>query len=154
MQFDHGAPSVTATDPGFAAWLREGEAAGSAMPWSEPLGVRYQGLTAYIGRPGMSGIVRPLARGLDIRSGIAVRAVSHARGSWQIAAGEAVETFDRVILTLPAPQIAALLGPDEPLTAALSTVRMSPCLTLMAAFSGPAPEGGLPPAHGPTRWIG
>jgi renalase len=94
----------------------------------------------------MSGFPRHLARGLDIRTGMRVSAVTKDDAGWRVTAGDRSETFDRVILTLPAPQVPPLLGPTNPFSAELSAVQMSPCLTLMAAFAGPQKPIGRPSA--------
>lgn len=124
LQFDHGATVLSARDAAFAALLADAEGAGAAARW--------QG--GHVGLPGMSGLARHLARGVDLRQGVTVTGLSvDARGCTVSTDTEAM-AFDRVVLTLPAPQALRLLGPDHALAKALSTVRMAPCLTLMAAF--------------------
>ena len=142
LQFDHGAPYLTATGPGFAEALRQAEAAGALARWPGPLRATDAGAAGYVGLPGMSGFARYLAGGLEIRAGIAVTGVTPVGQGWRVAWAEEVQDFDRVILTLPAPQILRLIGTDQPLAVALGAVAMAPCLTLMAAFDGP---GASPP---------
>ncbi|MCC5985203.1 MAG: FAD-dependent oxidoreductase [Rhodobacteraceae bacterium] len=129
MRFDHGAQYVTALDPGFATLLEAAEAAGAAAVWDSS-GQRPR----YAGVPGMSALPRFLATGLDVRQGVQVQALAPAGGGWTLHAGDAAFTADRVVLTVPAPQAAAILGTDHPFAAALESVEMAPCLTLMAAF--------------------
>lgn len=134
LQFDHGASHVAATDTSFAKLLEQAAADGALSPWPRPQDNGAEPGPRYVGLPGMSGFARYLASGLDIRTGTTVTSVAADAGGWRVTAADWSETFDRVILTLPAPQILRVLEPHTALTADLSTVRMSPCLTLMAAF--------------------
>lgn len=128
LQFDHGAPVVAAREPAFAAELHAAAAAGALAPWL------VAGANAYVGLPGMSGFARHLATGLDIRPAQAVTQVTVETGQVYLSFAEAVQSFDQVILALPAPQILRLIGPDHALASRLSAVEMAPCLTLMAAL--------------------
>jgi predicted NAD/FAD-dependent oxidoreductase len=136
LQFDHGAPHIAAMSPGFGAVLQEAVAAG-ALARLHPDAKTAEAGPDYVGIPGMSGFPRHLARDLDIRTGLRVSAVTKDDAGWRVTAGDWSETFDRVILTLPAPQVPHLLGPTNPFSGTLSAVQMSSCLTLMAAFAGP-----------------
>lgn len=141
LQFDHGAPCVTATDAAFAAVLERAEEEGAVSRWNRPLHMAEDTGPRYVGLPGMSGFARYLGRDLDIRTGVSVSAVTPEGSGWLVTAGDQSVSCDRVILTLPVTQILRLLGPDHPLAADVSAVRMSPCLTLMAAFSGTRQPG-------------
>ena len=146
--FDHGAQYVTAREPEFAAALAAlGDAAarwdvGTANP-------------RFVGRPGMSGIVRAMAAGLDVRQRTEVSRLRAAPGGWRIEAGSAHIAAERVVLTVPAPQAGALLEEGHPLGEAISAVRMAPCLTLMAAFAhgAPSPFRTWQGENGPLAWI-
>lgn len=147
LQFDHGAPAITATDPAFAALLAQATAAGALAHWPDPASQGQGRGPRYVGLPGMSGLARHLASGLDIRHGITVTAITPDGAGWRVTAPDFSDRFDHLILALPAPQILRLLPPDRPLAADLAAVRMSPCLTLMAAFppqDDAAPEPSLP----------
>lgn len=135
LQFDHGASHMSATGTPFAALLAEAEAAGTLARLTPGAGTS-DAQPCFVGLPGMSGFARYLARGLDVRVGATVGAVERVDAGWRVTAGEHSETFDRVVLALPAPQIIRLLGATHPLSQELSGVQMSPCLTLMAAFAG------------------
>lgn len=126
LQFDHGATVLPAQGAGFAALLEGAEGAGAAARW--------QG--GHVGLPGMSGLARYLARGTDLRQGVTVTGLTTGPKGCTVATDGEVMDFDRVVLTLPAPQALRLLGADHVLAPALSAVRMVPCLTLMAAFAG------------------
>lgn len=125
LQFDHGATVLTAMEGGFADLLAGAEAAGAAARW--------QG--GHVGLPGMSGLARHLARGVDLRQGVTVTGLAVDARGCKVATDAEALGFDRVVLTLPAPQALRLLGPDHALAPALAAVRMAPCLTLMAGFA-------------------
>ena len=131
-QFDHGAQYVTVKSPDFAALLRD--MSGAAAIWADGSAQPH-----YVGLPGMSGLPRAMAGGLDVRQGIAVTALAPYSGGWRVTAGAETMNVPRVVLTIPAPQIPQLLG-THPLGDALSRVEMAPCLTLMAAFPPKAPR--------------
>jgi predicted NAD/FAD-dependent oxidoreductase len=132
LDFDHGAPSVAADDGPFGAFLaaaiRDGDAA------------RQDGET--VGLPGMSGLARPLAEGLDLRFGVEVAAVARDGGGWRIdVADRPAERFDRVVVAAPAPQTARLCAGAPEIAGPAAEARMTPCWTLMAAWAAPAPAG-------------
>ncbi len=141
LGFDHGAQYATARDPGFAALLREA----GALPWPDP--------ARFVAAPGMSALARHMAAGLDLACGRHVTALGGGRGAWTLrhldatlvrpgrpvpedAAAEVEGPFDRVAVTLPAPQALPLLGGHLPpeAQARLAAVRIAPCWTVMAAF--------------------
>jgi predicted NAD/FAD-dependent oxidoreductase len=129
--FDHGAPFVDANDPEFALWLaangaevRDGKARGA---------------------PGMSGLLRPLARTLDIRGEVELSGIAGGLGAWSLRdRNDGVHgPFAAVLVAIPAPQAMRLL-PEAmaPLRAELSGVEMAPVWTVMAALPSrtPAPD--------------
>lgn len=128
LQFDHGAQHLSAEGGEFAAFLEGLETAGSAARWM------VDGVPKTVGLPGMTGVAKHLARGLDVRQGVEIADIRQTESGWQVAEQE----FDRVILTVPAPQAIGLLG-GLPLAQALQDVEMTPNLTLMVALPGPAP---------------
>jgi predicted NAD/FAD-dependent oxidoreductase len=143
-RFDHGAQYLRPKTDAFAAFLdRLGAADWTAVPG------------ARVGCPGMSALVRPLAAGRAIRTGARVAGLSRAGGIWVAMGDDGAELARaaRVVLALPAPQVAALL-PGDPLTARTGAVVMAPCWTLMAAF---ADRPDLPETArdvgGPLGWI-
>lgn len=146
LQFDHGAQYLAAKTPGFQAFLDEAEAAGAAAHWTLE-----DGRTGLVGTPGMRGVAGHLAAGLDIRQTVEIEALGAAPGGWTLAG----ETFDRIILTVPAPQARRLLGPTHSLDEALAEVEMTPNLTLMLALPGTAPRPfpARRDAHGDIAWL-
>lgn len=145
--FDHGAQYITPRDPGFAALIDSSRAAARWEDGAEP--------ARYVGLPGMSGLPRALAGGLDIASGVEVTALRREGPAWRASTRDAVIRAGRVVLTVPAPQVAPLLGADHPLVARQSAVAMEPCLTVMAAFppGTPAPFVNHRPARGPLAFV-
>ncbi len=113
--FDHGAPAA-----------HGGAAFGAAM---ERLGAVRSG-RGWIARPGMSALVKPLERGVEIRKGVRI-VEAWERSGWHLrdAEGEVHGPFATLICAIPAPQAADLFP-----GAALPGVTMTPRWTLMAAF--------------------
>jgi predicted NAD/FAD-dependent oxidoreductase len=148
MQFDHGAQYVTAQNPSFAALLSELHAGGALAEWPEE-GDR----SCYVGRPGMSALAKALGVGLDIRQGVHVKGITKTHDGWVLQLGDSVLQTWRVVLTMPAPQVAGLLGVEHPLVADLAPVQLAPCLTLMAAVTAPAPFTSHQDRDDPLTWI-
>ncbi len=163
--FDHGAQYFTVRDPRFAQAL--GQVPGTLdhhRSWSvssvrvldafgrklsaEPRDPSYR----WVGTPGMHHLVRHWAQPLADQGMLhahaqveAIRCDTRNKGpvSWQLRVnGEwLAQTFDGLLLAMPAPQVLALL--DHPLSqlphafahrAALDAVRMQPCWAAMLAF--------------------
>ena len=148
LQFDHGAQYVTAKGPGFAAVLDDLAASGAAAQWSDG-----SGQSKAVGTPGMSALARALGAGLDIRQNAQVRAIAQDGTGWVLRVGEDEYRAERVVITAPAPQAAALLGTEHPLAKAMAQVRYAPCLTLMAATTAPGPFVTRKDAADPLAWI-
>jgi len=119
----------------------------------------------------MSALPKALGAGLDIRQNTQVLRLTPDAGGWLLHLADGTLPAAKVVVTVPAPQVAALLGADHPLVAPLCGVQLAPCLTLMAAVPGPAPfltrkdpddplswiaqdgaKPGRPQAHG-TQWV-
>jgi renalase len=148
LQFDHGAQYVTARNDAFAAVLQNMQAVGAAALWADG-----SGRPRIVGVPGMSALPRTLAIRLDVRQLAPVAAVrAHATG-WSVHMGDGAQEFDRVVITVPAPQIAGLLGEEHPLVAQLVDVRFAPCLTLMAALDAPPAFVSRSDASDALAWI-
>lgn len=148
MQFDHGAQYVTAQDAQFAAVLRGLETAGALADWPDATGHPRS-----VGTPGMSAIAKALGAGLDIRQGVQVARIVADGAVWALHLGDTILHAARVVVTVPAPQVAEFLGADHPLTAAVAGVRLAPCLTLMSAIDAPAPFASRQDRDDPLTWI-
>jgi predicted NAD/FAD-dependent oxidoreductase len=146
LTYDHGAQYLRPRMPEFATDL----AHFGAVAWDlDGTDVKL------VGQPGMSSLPRAMADGLDIAQGVEVTALHHADGLWHLDSSDGPHQAERVVLTVPAAQALALIGPDHPLAPELSRVQMAPCLTLMAAFAAGSPtpiSARLDPDH-PLAWI-
>lgn len=127
IRFDHGAQYITARDPAFAAVLDALGAQGAAQRWSaeiaeldgfcRPLsGVRGAMPARWIGMPGMSGLARGLASGLDVAVSSRVSGIARSAAGWRIAVArddgvEEAGPFDALVVAVPAEQAVALLEP-------------------------------------------
>ena len=125
--FDHGAQFAKARDADFVAYLSQAERAGAATRWE------VGGDVLPIGLPGMSGLVGPLAHGLDVAFGVEANRLDRAGEVWTVVdGGGGMHRARTVILAIPAPQAVALARPASPeLAAALSDVTMQSCLAAM-----------------------
>ena len=84
----------------------------------------------------MTGLAKHLGNGLTIRKETRIESIVKSNGRWKLIWQGGDETFDRVVITAPAPQIGALLPDAHPFNASLKTVEMTPCLTLMVGLLG------------------
>lgn len=135
VQFDHGAQFATAKGAGFAATLGALQTAGLAAEWNTG-----GGRSQIVGTPAMSSLARGIAQGAQIVQNAAVMSVRQEGALWCITfADGSVVQAQRVILTVPAPQLGALLGADHDAVRSAASVQMQPCLTLMAAARAQAP---------------
>jgi predicted NAD/FAD-dependent oxidoreductase len=148
LQFDHGAQYVTSRESGFADVLADLSAKGAVAVWDDGSGRR-----PIVGRPGMSALAKALGAGLEVHQAALVTAIIPAGQGWTLRIGATDHAAARVVVTVPAPQVAGLLGSDHPLVAALAPVRMEPCLTLMAATRAPAPFLSRRDPDEPLAWI-
>ncbi len=159
LVFDHGAQFFTARDRRFVSQVDRWQRQGVVMPWNGRFVTLAAGQTVataeerppeeswWVGAPTMSAVTKDLAAGLDLRCGAPVTSLRRARsdGAWLVGReGETPEAFDRLIVTLPPVQAAALLGhPDSQIAQGeaglalldrLRRVEMAPCWAVMAAF--------------------
>ncbi len=135
--FDHGAQFVTARDPGFKTYLKRAKSAGSATRWKAAAA---QDDIWWTGQPGMSGLVKPLAAGLDIRTGERVTRLHAQSGAWTLELESGVEAgFDAVLLAIPVDQARALLGDYRTSFASLDHVALAPCWTVLLGFKSAVP---------------
>jgi predicted NAD/FAD-dependent oxidoreductase len=164
--FDHGAQFFTIRSSEFATALAPAIAARTVVPWAGPFRTAKDGVFGpdprpgarrWVAVPGMSGLARALAEGLDVRTGQRVERLARRALGWDVAVRDlASDTnrdegpFDEVVLALPAPQAHALLlesdvqSPVVERAAALATA-LSPCLCALVAFETPIERaaGGL-----------
>ncbi|NCA72180.1 MAG: deoxyribodipyrimidine photolyase [Sphingobacteriia bacterium] len=150
LQFDHGAQYITATAPRFTTLLNEAATAEAAALWADGSDRPH-----VVGTPSMAGLAKYLAHGLDIRQGEEVVALHETKHGWRVTLADGAELFDRVVVTVPAPQVSNLLGPEHSISREVAAVRLDPCLTLMAAFDPDAPRPFVTrtDANAPLAWI-
>ena len=149
VTFDHGAQYLTVRDPGFVGVIDALAAQGVAAQWKGGDRPRW------VGTPGMSALPRALAHGLEVRQGVEVRAIRRGDTGWTVHTDTEVVSARAVVATVPAPQVAALVGTDHALVPGLAEVRLAPCLTLMAAFAADTPRAFDAEARDddPLAWI-
>jgi predicted NAD/FAD-dependent oxidoreductase len=140
--FDHGAQYFTTRSPAFKATAEGAVSEGHAGIWPKAVHtLKVDGLLAdtrpseprYIGCPGMSGFANGLAAELDIRKEATVAPLLASDTAWALSdnVGNDLGRFDLVISTAPAPQTIKLMPETFADRAALETVDMSGCFTLM-----------------------
>jgi predicted NAD/FAD-dependent oxidoreductase len=125
FMFNHGCQFFTARDPAFLA------AVGAfARPW--PM----VGQDRFAGVPDMAAIAAGLAVGLDVRQRAHARAIARGPDGWRVRFDDGpAGPFDALILAIPAPQAASLLGEvSHPFAARLDAVHMAPCWAVMLGF--------------------
>ena len=180
-QCDHGAQYFTARDAAFRAEVARWQQAGVADVWHPRIRVFGAPSTEladsaepsqrasperFVGTPRMTAPARWIARKLALTPHTTVRELRRAAEGWQLMSAEhgwLVDTFDAVLLAIPAPQAVALLEASKPapanLIATARSARMRPCWALMARFD---PAAGLPfdgtldvafVNEGSLRWI-
>lgn len=131
FEFDHGAQFIKAKDADFQAVIQEARRALVVSEWEDGSGDQ-----RFVGTPRMSSFPAKLGEGLHIRQAINVERIIQDQDFWSIYTNVDVIRARNVVITAPAPQIPDLIGVDHPLSERLSVVKMSPCITLMAAFTG------------------
>ncbi|MCF7702331.1 NAD(P)/FAD-dependent oxidoreductase [Loktanella sp. M215] len=148
LQFDHGAQYVTAKGTRFSTVMNELRDSGDAAHWADGTGRDH-----VVGAPGMSALPKALAAGLEVRQSTHVTSVQAEGPGWRLQSDQSQHEATHVVITVPAPQMADLLGAGHPLVEQIGDVRFSPCLTLMAAVAGPAPFLSRHAPDDPLAWI-
>ncbi len=137
VPFDHGSQYVSARNAKFKAFLDETVASNYAAKWN-PRGYASdssegQISTWYVGTPGMSSIVRPLAENVRMTFGRRVHTLQRKDKLWTLWFDDQTSEgpFAAVAVTVPAPEAQFLLGRLPELAEPLERVRMQPCWALM-----------------------
>ncbi len=146
--FDHGAQFFTERDPDFQKAISALEAQGAVGLWRGQF-VRVDGdgqqhilgdEPRYVGTPGMNGVVRGLAAGLNTTWDMRVSALSGQKGAWQVhfESGETLGPFDQIVCAVPAEQVSDLLAPHTPAIGEQAKAVCSlPCWAGLFAFEEP-----------------
>ena len=154
--FDYGAQFFTALSDGFKKEVSLWREAGMAAPWHGKLVRLEDGVIKparpssqrFVAVPGMGALSAYLARGLDIRTGHAVRQLVSENISekprWSLKVkldGSSRESregpFDVVVVATPANLAAKLLKPIPALAATADDAAYVACWSLMLAFKSP-----------------
>ncbi|NNG03976.1 MAG: NAD(P)-binding protein [Inquilinus sp.] len=166
LAFDHGAQYATVRGEAFPAAMQELVAAGAAAEWRPA--IRDHRLDGsgdersrhrdrwFVGTPGMSAMVRPLADGQTVHRGRRVTGLTRRRDGWALTLDDESVTagpYAAIAVTAPAPQALALLEPfGAPFDRAVDA-HMAPCWTVLAAFDAlPVIADVIRPSRGPITW--
>ncbi|MEO1710586.1 MAG: FAD-dependent oxidoreductase [Pseudomonadota bacterium] len=143
--FDHGAQYVTAREAAFSEYLDEIADQGYARVWHPKIAVAGEAagssvLTWYVGTPGMSAMVRPLAESVQVFTNRRVHTIDRCGNGWKIWFDDETSQgpYAAIAVAIPAPQAALILGPLQDLAHRVSRVRMAPCWALMVQLDAPA----------------
>jgi renalase len=148
LAFDHGAQYVTTRSHAFVKYAEVAGRAGVLARWSPRILEDDRLWEApvedwYVGQPGMSALVRPMSRNVELQSGVGVHEIIQSQRGWELRtdSGGQNHIFDAVAVAVPAPQALALLGPHGRSFRHLHEVRMAPCWAGMFAFEQPVDVG-------------
>lgn len=141
IAFDSGAQYLTARSDKFRAYINELVSAGYAARWEpkttsgETKGVQLH--TWYVGMPGMSSIVRPLAESVRVHTGKKVHTLRQTDKGWSVWFEDETSAgpFAAIAVAIPAPAARLLLGRVEGMVETLSRVRMHPTWAVMVRLA-------------------
>jgi hypothetical protein len=159
--FDHGAQFITARSGPFARFAEVATRAGVLAAWKPRLREDDRVFDApiedwLVGTPGMSSMVRPLTRNVDLQTGVAVHELLQGQRGWELQtdSGHQSQVFDAVVVAVPAPQAISLLAHHGRAFSHLSGVKMAPCWSAMMTFDTPIDAGGeaIRWTRGPLTW--
>lgn len=140
LAFDHGAQYLVARAPAFRDYMELARSTGYAAEWQPAARGQSRREPWYVGVPGMSGIVKPLAAGLDIKRGLKALKCERRDGEWYVKteSGDEVGPFPVLLLAVPAPQAVELtrdFSGTLDVEVRLRNVRMAPCWAAMVAYA-------------------
>ena len=141
--FNHGAQFLTARHQDFIAACNSAETAGALAGW------QVAGRSALCGAPTMRDFPAHLGAGFEIRQTVEITGIEADADTVTLHDRQgAVASGRQLVVTVPAPQAARLLGDLEPdLAATAGMAQYAPCWTGMYGFDA----GMLPPAAEPLR---
>lgn len=167
-QCDTGAQYFTARSPEFQDEVQRWLAAGVAAEWQPQLKVFGEPASAltgkppaqrYVGTPRMTAPARHLAESVQVRTQTTVQSLRRDGSVWRLRSAEhdwLAESFDAVVLAVPAPQAVPLLQPVHPEFCSLAaSVRMRGSWALMLRYASRL-DLGFNAAFvntGPLRWV-
>jgi len=159
--FDHGAQFITARSRHFVKFAEVAARAGTLAHWRPRVREDERLFDApvedwLVGTPGMSALVRPLCRTVDVQTGVSVHELLQGQRGWELQtdSGRQSHVFGAVVVAVPAPQAMSLLGSHGRAFRHLTDVRMAPCWSGMFAFERPIDAGGevCRWTRGPLTW--
>ncbi len=147
LTFDIGAQYFTVREPAFAAQVAALESAGVVARWQGRMvhlcwgssSPAHDAPARYVGVPRMSAITRYLSAGLELRCGVRVQSVCKEDTGWRLRDSDGIDLgrYDRVVVTAPAPQAAALLQDVPELARQAEEALLDPCWAVMLEFAAP-----------------
>jgi predicted NAD/FAD-dependent oxidoreductase len=134
--FDHGAQYVTGRSQSFRTYLDELVGSGYAARWAPTAAdgtAASQLMPWFVGTPGMSSIVRPLAEGVRLHTERRVHTLQRASEGWYLWFEDETRAgpFSAVAIATPAPEARLLVGRLDELARPLDRVRTSPCWAVL-----------------------
>jgi renalase len=134
--FDAGAQYITARSATFQKYIDELVGAGYATTWA-PKGLNGEATPTmqqwFVGTPGMSSILRPLAESVRIHTSRRVHTLKRTDKGWNLWFEDesSAGPFHAVVCAVPAKEALLLLGRIDRLAEPITRVRMSPCWAVM-----------------------
>jgi renalase len=134
--FDTGAQYITARSSTFQKYIDELVGAGYATTWA-PKGLNGESTPTmqqwFVGTPGMSSILRPLAESVRIHTSRRVHTLKRSDKGWHLWFEDesSAGPFHAVVCAVPAKEALLLLGRIDRLAEPITRVRMSPCWAVM-----------------------
>lgn len=134
--FDHGAPYITARSQTFQKFISELVDTGYCARWT-PRTASGEGAHTmhpwYVGTPGMSSILRPLAESVRISPNRQVHTLDRTDKGWHLWFEDETSAgpFHSVVVAVPPSDAQLLLGRIEQLSDPIARVRMSPIWAVM-----------------------
>jgi renalase len=134
--FDYGAQYLTARGARFRKFLDDLSAQSYAARWNPHVAGAEGGgqmLPWYVGTPGMSSVVRPLAESVRITTSRTVHTLARDEDGWRIWFTDetSVGPFAAVAIAVPAPEAQLLAGRIPGFAERIATARMQPCWALL-----------------------
>ncbi len=136
VPFDHGAQYVSVRSDRFKTYVEELVHSGYAAAWRPRIQGAEEGQVPnwYVGTPGMSAMVRPLAESVRVHTNRRVHTLQRIDKGWHLWFDDQTSSgpFTAIAVAVPAPEAALILGREAASFAdQLENVRFSPCWALM-----------------------
>lgn len=163
LAFDHGAQYFTARNPHFVQFVEALKSRGCVAEWGGRIVKLENGVATetspqsrFVGVPGMSAMAACLAADLAICREVHIERIVRTSDAWELAdaTGKKLGPFQFLVVSLPAPQSAVLLG-SHPFVAEAAGVAMAPCWALLVAFEDrlEVPWDGAFVSESPLSWL-